>query len=99
MKPPARLGSLGVRAVGIGLCAPIDARLDQLLALARSEGRRSASRAAIVAALILDSPTTGREVISLLDRFEQHPEDESLIPGVPTPTLDVKKPGRRKASA
>lgn len=98
LRSPAKLGSLRLRAVGIGLCAPIDARLDQLLVMARAEGRRSASRAAIVAALILDSPTTGRDLIALLDRYEQQPEDESLIPGLPALAVDVKKPGPRKSS-
>lgn len=96
VKPAARLGALSVRPVGIGLCNPIDARLDQLLYLARGEGRRSASRAAIVAALILESPTTGGAVIALLDRYEQQPEDAVLIPGVPRPAIELKKPGRRR---
>lgn len=96
VKPTAKLGALSVRPVGIGLCSPIDARLDQLLYLARAEGRRSASRAAIVAALILESPTTGSAVIGLLDRYEQQPEDAALIPGVPAPAMELKKPGRRR---
>ena len=91
-----KLGTLDVRPVGIGLVPPVDARLDQLLTLVRGEGRRSASRAAIVAALIVASPVTGADLVQLLDSYEQTPEDEALIAGLPAPALEVKKPGRRK---
>jgi hypothetical protein len=96
VKSASKLGALAVRPVGLGLAAPVDARLDQLLYLARNEGRRSASRAALVAALIVASPEDGPDLVEILDRYEQTPEDEVLIAGVPAPSFKPKRPGRRK---
>lgn len=95
VKRRTKLGSLRTRPVGIGLCDPIDRRLDQLLVLAREAGR-PATRQLIVGALIRESPTAADEIARMLDRYLDAMDIDVLIPGVPAPSRDaVKKPGRR----
>ena len=97
VKAGAKLGTMRVQPVGLGLTPPIDQRLDQLLYLAHQAGRQ-ASRQRIVGALIRDSPTTADEVAAMLDRYQDTDEAEALISGVPLLTAgDIKKPGRRRA--
>lgn len=90
------LGSLTVRAVGLGLNAPIDARLDQLWAIARGAGQPT-TRQEIVAALILDADPRPNSLDKLLNRYRATPVGRVPVAGVPlVATSARKRPGRRR---
>jgi hypothetical protein len=90
------LGSLTVRAVGLALNGPIDARLDQLWATARGAGQPT-SRQEIVAALILDADPRPTALTHLLNRYRSTPTTHASLPKVnATPSALPKKPGRRR---
>jgi hypothetical protein len=96
MTDEATLGSLTVRAVGLALNAPIDARLDQLWAIARGAGQPT-TRQEIVAALILDADPRPNSLDRQLSRYRATPIGKVPVAGVPlVATPARKRPGRRR---
>jgi hypothetical protein len=96
MVDEATLGSLTVRAVGLALNAPIDARLDQLWAIARGAGQPT-TRQEIVAALILEADPRSKSLDKLLNRYRATPIGNVPVPGAASmATLAPKRPGRRR---
>jgi hypothetical protein len=99
MVDEATLGSLTVRAVGLALNAPIDARLDQLWAIARGAGQPT-TRQEIVAALILEADPRSKSLDKLLNRYRATPVGIVPVAGVPSvATSAPKRPGRRRFHA
>jgi hypothetical protein len=94
VKRSAKLGNLQAVGVGLALCPPIDDRLNQLWYVVRSQGH-PISRQDIVAALILNSPTTAGDIKRLVDGYKETDERTARIPGIRLPRAP-KRPGRRK---
>jgi hypothetical protein len=94
--PAAKLGSLRARSVGLALCGPIDARLDQLWTVARTAGQPT-TRQEIVAALILAADPDPDRLGQLLNRYRDTSIDDVPIAGVNWASSDApKRPGRRR---
>ena len=91
--PETPLPSCPERSIGLSLPAPINARLDLLVALAEKEGERT-SRKEIVAACILAAPDGAHELVRWLRIYRKSPADSAYTSGAKVGDVLELRPAR-----
>ncbi len=96
INPEARLPQCQEQQVSVGLPAPINERLDQLVELADEEGAKT-SRKELLAALILSAPEAAEELARAVIDYRKARARDAAVGGDASPVLSLRRhlPGPR----